>query len=240
MKKIISFDKNLEFNSMIGNICSISFDHTLEFKDSSNISGEFLISGSYKLTEASRLEEKFEFKIPVDIMLNETINVDSSDIQVEDFSYKLQDDDTLVCHIEIKIEGLEEVIVEEENSNNFFQNDDSLSLIEDINDNQDVVLDRECDGDPKDDVKVDMVIDNDNDDLESINENNSVGSLFSSFKDSDETFSTYSIYIIRNDATIEDILNKYKISKEELENYNDLTNLSIGSKLIIPSSNAEK
>ena len=81
MKKIISFDKNLEFNSMIGDISSISLDHTLKFTDRSNINGEFLISGSYKLTEASMLEDKFEFKVPVEIILNETLDLDSTEIE---------------------------------------------------------------------------------------------------------------------------------------------------------------
>ena len=64
-----------------------------------------------------------------------------------------------------------------------------------------------------------------------------VGSLFSSFKDSDETFSTYSVYILRNEETVETILEKYKVTREELEKYNDLTNLSIGTKIIIPTIN---
>lgn len=236
MKKIISFDKNLEFSSMIGDISSISFEHTLSFKDQSNINGEFLIFGSYRLTEASRLDEKFEFKIPVDIMLSETIDIDSADIEVEDFSYKVLNDDTLVCHIEIKIEAVEQVIIEEDN-NIEINNLESLSSSE-------VLLDRECDGDIVDnsmdidnkdilDVQSDIIEDNTN----NIDNSSNVGSLFSSFKDTEETFSTYSVYIIRNDESIDSILTKYKINKEELENYNDLTNLSVGSKLIIPSTN---
>ena len=31
-------------------------------------------------------------------------------------------------------------------------------------------------------------------------------------------------------------MNKYKVSREELENYNDLNNLDIGSKIIIPTA----
>ena len=62
-----------------------------------------------------------------------------------------------------------------------------------------------------------------------------VGSLFSSFKDSDETFATYSVYIFRANDTIEMIMDKYQVTKEELENYNDLSSLTIGSKVIIPT-----
>ena len=63
----------------------------------------------------------------------------------------------------------------------------------------------------------------------------SVGSLFSSFKDSDETFATYSVYIVRQNDTIEAIMDKYQVSREELESYNDLDNFVIGSKIIIPT-----
>jgi len=68
-------------------------------------------------------------------------------------------------------------------------------------------------------------------------ETSNVGSLFSSFKDEDETFSTYSIYIVRNNETIETIMEKYKVKREDLENYNDLSNIQIGTKLIIPTTN---
>ena len=61
MKKIITLKKNIEFPSMIGEITAISLDHTLKFVDESNITGEFKVSGNYKLTEASRLEEKFDY-----------------------------------------------------------------------------------------------------------------------------------------------------------------------------------
>lgn len=231
MKKIISFDKNLEFKSMIGDISSISLDHTLKFTDRSNINGEFIISGSYKLTEASRLEDKFEFKVPVEIILNEILDLESTNIEIEDFSYKIENNDTLICHIEIRIEGVEEVILEEE---------------------KEVLLERECDDDIKINIKNDPIeeikeietsneyIDVKKTEKESIEDtSNNVGSLFSSFKESDETFSTYSVYIMRNNDSIETIMNKYKVTKEQLEDYNNLNNIDIGSKIIIPTTNEE-
>ena len=74
MKRIISFEKKLEFPSMVGEITSISLEHTLQFINSSSIEGSFLISGTYKLTEASCIEDKFEFKIPTEILLNEHLD----------------------------------------------------------------------------------------------------------------------------------------------------------------------
>ena len=42
----------------------------------------------------------------------------------------------------------------------------------------------------------------------------SVGSLFTAFKDTEETFATYSVYIVRNGDNIDEIISKYKTTKE--------------------------
>ena len=41
------------------------------------------------------------------------------------------------------------------------------------------------------------------------------------------------------DLRIESIIEKYQTTKEELQNYNDLTNVKVGSKLIIPCASRE-
>ena len=72
--------------------------------------------------------------------------------------------------------------------------------------------------------------------VETSKEEKSVGSLFTSLDSSEETFSTYSIYILRQEETVQSLIEKYHVTKEELENYNDLSNLTIGSKIIIPNT----
>ena len=62
-----------------------------------------------------------------------------------------------------------------------------------------------------------------------------MNSIFESFANTEETYSTYSVYILRENETLDDIILKYKTTKEELIDYNDLDNLRVGSKLIIPS-----
>ena len=59
-------------------------------------------------------------------------------------------------------------------------------------------------------------------------------SLFSSLRDDEDTFATYSVYILRQDETLQTIIDKYKVTKEDLEDYNDLSTITIGSKIIIP------
>ncbi len=72
---------------------------------------------------------------------------------------------------------------------------------------------------------------------DTVEEDKNISSLFETLSTSEETFTTYSIYILRKEDTIEKIMDKYKITKEELSDYNDLNNLEIGSKVIIPSTN---
>ena len=66
-----------------------------------------------------------------------------------------------------------------------------------------------------------------------------MSSIFSSLASSEETFSTYYVYMVRETDTIESIVDKYQTTKEELQNYNDLTNVKVGSKLIIPCASNE-
>jgi len=55
--------------------------------------------------------------------------------------------------------------------------------------------------------------------------------------DLNETYSTYKIHIIRDDDTIDTLIEKYNVSKEELSKYNDLTNITSGCKIIVPIIN---
>lgn len=248
MKKIISFEKEIAFSSMIGEVTSIALDHTLKFTDSSSVKGNFVISGTYKMTEASTLEEKFSYEIPTEIDLSERLDLETCKISIDDFTYEVVNEDTLKCNIDVLVEGVEEVVLEE---------DDVEVLDRD---------ERECDGDKKEDKEIEIPIKDLNTDVEreevdddksveevvtinkidekvkeekEANDNNSsdIGSLFASLDSAEETFTTYSVYIFRREDTLDKVLDKYKITREELCEYNDLDNLEIGSKLIIPSTN---
>ena len=219
MKKIISFEKKLEFPSMVGEITSIALEHTLEFKSPTLIEGAFLITGTYKLTEASCIEDNFNFKVPTEIMLTENIDVSTGKITVDDFFYEIEDDENLVCHIDVLVEGLEEIFVEEQPLQEIERQ------IEEI---------RECDGDENKEIEIPHKEQREDvkEEIEELVLEEQ--SLFSNLKDDEDTFTTYSIYIIRQDETIQTVLEKYKITKEELEEYNDLSNITEGSKVIIP------
>jgi len=223
MKKIISFEKQITFPSMIGEITTLDLEHNLKFIDKSNIEGEFLLTGKYKLTEASRLEEEFSYKLPVEIILTEKLDLNTIKIDIEDFDYEIENEDTMICKINLKIEGVEEIEVFEEEQ------------IEEINEEIEEKIEvRECDYEPKEiEIPKKQIIEQ----QEELPEENKITSLFNNLSDSEETYSTYSVYILRQEETINTIIEKYKTTTEELEKYNDLTNITIGSKIIIPSTN---
>ncbi len=241
MKKIISIDRELTFATMIKEISSICLDHTLKFTSKNSVLGDLIISGTYKMTEASRLEEDFEYKIPVDITTTENYNLDTTNVEIDDFTYEIVNDNILSVKIDILLEGVEEVLEEKE---------------EELVRSEEIV--RECDGDDAEEKEIDIPFKEENttkevskteEDVEILEEDTvveeekqeekSINSLFMNLTDEDETFSTYLVYIMRKNDSIENILDKYGITREELSNYNELENISVGDKLIIPCSNNE-
>lgn len=245
MKKIITLKKNIEFPSMIGEITAISLDHTLKFVDESNITGEFKVSGNYKLTEASRLEEKFDYTIPVEIALTEKLDLSTAKISISDFYYEIENDETMICNIEVKIEGVEVIDIKEETETSTIEHPSIEPKFKDIESSREEKErntkpdTRECDADlTLDTTDIDPIKETkeEKEEVETSKEEKSVGSLFTSLDSSEETFSTYSIYILRQEETVQSLIEKYHVTKEELENYNDLSNLTIGSKIIIPNT----
>ena len=207
MKKNISFEKKIEFPTMIGEICAISLEQDLKFLDESTIEGDLLLTGRYKLTEASRMEEDFHYKIPTEISLTEKLDISTSKIEISDFTYEIENEN-MICHIELLLEGLEKIEEKEEQE------------------------ERECDGDlPKEEVLEKM-----KEEKEEISEDKGeeTKDLFLNLEDDKDTYGTFVVYMVRQNESIHEIIEKYHTSMEEVEKYNNLKEISIGSKLIIP------
>ena len=223
MKKIVNFEKEINFPSMIGEINTISLDHNVKFINENQATGNLIVSGTYKMTEASTILEDFKYELPVEIDLAESIDLDSGKISINDFNYEIINEDILKCNIDLLVEGVESLKVEED-----------IEVLEE--------LVRECDGEEKGDEEKELPKIEIENTIEEIKEekeedNSNIGSLFQAFENSTETFKTYSVYIMRKDDTIEKVLDKYKINIDQLEEYNDISNIEIGTKLIIPSVN---
>ena len=48
-------------------------------------------------------------------------------------------------------------------------------------------------------------------------------------------YSIYRVYTVKEDDTLDLIYDKFNTNKETLMDYNDLDNITVGSKIIIPS-----
>lgn len=290
MHEIVSFTKDIEFKTMINKITSISLEHTLMLSGSDSIKGDFIVSGTYKMTAASQLENDFSYKIPVDIVMDDKYDLTNLVIDIDDFTYEVVDEEILRVNIDLLLDKLElkkeEEVKEDEKENeednlvtldDLFMESDTKEKLElddldshsekEITDKADAIIKDEKASEENRDSEDKMTLD----DVESVENEKEVqsiavnsvdtentkkektilvknesddmktdgASLFSSFDSSTETYSTYSIYIVRENDSIENIMTKYNTTREQLEEYNDLSDMKIGSKIIIPSSKDE-
>ncbi len=107
MKKVIPFEKELLFKTSVNEITAISLEHSINLISEDTISGNFIITGEYKITEASIKREPFSFELPFDIALGTRLNINECVIDIDDFNYKLKDSNTLYVKIDLYIEGEE-------------------------------------------------------------------------------------------------------------------------------------
>lgn len=249
MKQIISFEKEIAFKTMIGEVTSISLEHTLSFQGPSTISGDMIVSGTYKMTEASTLEEDFQYAIPVDIMLTKELEEDNRSITIHNFTYDIRNEDTLHLYIDVLVKGREVIELEEDEEEVIEPVREEQPKIDEeqvedtTNDNKELLTDIEVEESQKvidniinTDKKEEPVIKNDTqEEIKTTTDAKVMNSIFSAFANTEETYTTYSVYLLRENDSIENIIENYGVTREELSYYNDLDNLNVGSKIIIPT-----
>ena len=307
MRQIIPFKKELLFKTKISEITSISLEHTLRLVEDNLVSGEFHISGDYKMTEASINREKFYFTLPFEIDLDDDYIVDSVSIDIDNFYYEVVNDDSLQVNIDVFVDGEkkkiipEEVVVDKEAVDSFTEEevkDVEEELVRDVNlgnlelkdDNIEIstdadidsnnsfidvsnnIVDISCDderiivtddtsNDRQDSDSIDNNVNNNREELEKqVNyievpkvslediEDNSVDNdvinnnfnFFNTENFGTDTYVTYYVYIVKEDDTINSIMDKFNVSKEEIANYNDISDIKKGTKLIIPTFNSNE
>ena len=75
-------------------------------------------------------------------------------------------------------------------------------------------------------------------DITNENENNNIN-IFNGFNE-EEKYVTYHVYPVTEEDTLDKILDKYKVTKEELAKYNGNLDIHPGDKLIIPAIKDDK
>ena len=74
-------------------------------------------------------------------------------------------------------------------------------------------------------------------DSDNTNIENNINNLTQNIINNENKYYTYKVYIVRQGDTIENICSKYNVQIEDLLEYNDINNISLGDKIIIPYIN---
>lgn len=235
MNKLVPFHKNIEFKTSIGDITSIALDKEIKI-NKDNIEGTFTISGSYKMLKTSTNQEEFSYDIPIDITMDKKYDLKNAKADIDDFHYEIVDDNCLDVSIDLLIDNIEEkeepIIIEEVIRPKEEIDIPFLKKKEEIK--QEEVLEVRND---KEDKLSTYIEESTNEPIEKSNNDKKVESLFTKFLDDEDTYSTYKVYIVRENDTLETIMEKYKVTKEELGDYNDLKDINLNDKIIIPCKN---
>lgn len=213
MEKIVPFKRDISFETKIAEIRSISLEHTYEIQNNL-ISGIFIISGNYKLTDTSTNVDPFKFEIPFDISIDSRYELNKATVDINDFFYELLNNEVLSVSITLIIDNLEE---KEEREMEEIQ--EEKQEVEEI---KPVSYEEAEKDDETEEVKPVSA------------SPETVKSIFDNM-DENEGYVVYKVHIVTENDTIESIMEKYDVTKEALEAYNDLNDLKIGDKLIVPA-----
>ena len=213
MEKIVPFKRDISFETKIAEIRSISLEHTYEIQNNL-ISGTFIISGNYKLTDTSTNVDPFKFEIPFDISIDSRYELNKATVDINDFFYELINNEVLSVSITLIIDNLEE-----KEEREMEENKEEKQEVEEI---KPVSYEEAEKDDETEEVKTVSI------------SPETVKSIFDNM-DENEGYVVYKVHIVTENDTIESIMEKYDVTKEALEAYNDLNDLKIGDKLIVPA-----
>lgn len=253
MKQIIPFKKDLPFKTKVSDITSISLERKIEILDGGIVTGTFYITGDYKMNEGSINREKFSFDLPFDITLDPRYDVNSVKADIEDFYYDVINEDTLKVNIDLYIEAEylpdtslnNNILTEEDKSDN--EMNDVQKEDEPVEEDRNIMIESKSDSKNDENIEIEKdkevtseKINNDdttmNDsDIERNDVDDFANDLFSNL-DNTETYTTYYVYIVKEEDTIDKIISLYGVTKEDIENYNDITSIKPGDKVIIPKT----
>ena len=240
MKSVIPFTKELDFNAKVQEITSISLEREFSVEEGSVV-GNLFVTGDYKSHEISVNATPLSFKIPFTIEIPDNLDKDSITIEISDFAYDMVDDSKITVHIELELEGQEiEKEEEEEVSEPVVEVDSEeiLKMMEERHDDEDA--DTTQDIEEKEEEKSnDEKVDREEVLIEAKNEKSLQESedVIMQNVDADNEFTTYHIHMVKEGETVETICTMYNSNMNLLMDYNDLSNLTPGEKILIPTEN---
>lgn len=226
MKIIIPFKKEVVFKDNISEITSISLEHELSLENSI-VKGKFLITGEYLVSSNSNTVLPFNLELPIALAIEDSYDTSKAICDIDDFYYEIVNNQKLSISIDICVDKLLEKELVDINQQIDDLNQDDRN-IDDLK-VESIELKEEVENkDERNDAGKEVIENNEEDVNEKIN------SLFSNIGDN-EVYVSYNIYIVRDGDTLEDIIEKYNVDIELIKEYNDVSDLKIGDKIIIPS-----
>ncbi len=241
MKMSIPYEKEIVFNTKIAEITSISLEYEANVLDE-DIEGDFIVSGDYKIHELSVNKEPFKYRIPFSVSLTDDIIRDSIKYDINNFTYEIIDDDTLRVNIDFGVdyEIVKEKLEKESPSKEEMTPEDTTSsredqaslelnnLLDDIEMNN-KITNKSVTNNTLDTSKItDSTIDTSKTD----NANKEV--VLNNVSNALNTYVTYHIHVLNDGEDIDTIINKYKVSKDVIDEYNAGIEWVMGEKVIIP------
>ena len=145
-------------------------------------------------------------------------------LEIDDFKYKY-DRDVLSVKIDLLL-NCEEVKEEVFNMEEFFDNEVEIkdNKLDDFIDFNNTNIS-------------DNVIDLSNDKIENNININEFSNITNNIINEEKKYYKYKVYIVRVNDTIDSICDKYNVNINDIKEYNDITNINVGDKIVIPYIN---
>lgn len=237
MSEAFVVERDFLFKDSIFEITSISVEHDEDI-NGSNLEGDFIISGDYRLHEISINKEDFSFKLPFTHEIRSNVNLDTVNLEITDFTYELNNNDELHVHIEYIVSGEQSLIefADEKDLDEFLNKTDAevVDLTEDEPRFKEISKEETLDipvEDSKKEEKEESKKEIKEEKQSEISTNNIIGSI-----NADETYVKYHVHTVMQNDTLEGILDKYKITLTDLKKYNTFEALEVNMKLVIPEN----
>ncbi len=228
MNCVIPYTKEIVFKTKIAEISSISLEHEMSVNET-ELLGNFIVSGEYKSHELSVNKDEFSYTLPFSIELSDNIDLETIDFSITDFSYEVVEDNTLKVFIEFSVIASEKEVLEESREELF---QDVSTALENEIEIPEVIIEESGDTRKEDDIVIETI-----DDIRLDAEE--AETIMDSIKNDNDEYAIYHIHIVKEAETIEMISSMYNSSTDLISEYNDLTNVSVGDKLIIPEEKDE-
>ena len=248
MKSIIPFTKELDFKTKVSEITSISLEREFEVNTSS-IEGSLYVSGDYKSHEVSANVTPFNFKIPFTIEIPDNLVEESITLEISDFAYEMEENSKIKVSIELELFGEEKEIEEEEDEEITpieVDGEEIVKMLEEASEKE-KEMEKEDREEPEEkelseeettkEEKEETPADTVNETREETEEDmTSENVIITGASNTPDEYTTYHIHIVKEGETIETICTMYNSNLSLLNDYNDLSEVEKGTKIIIPEN----